>query len=256
MTHHIILISGFARSGKDTLANAIHRQLMRQKRHPHITKFADALKGTVQGALEALDLGGLDVFSEAGEDKVRVRPTLVAFGQLCRSIDRDIFVKITIEDIAELLKGAEYPQFVIISDCRYENEDKLIRKFAAERGDIEVIRIHIQRDNNKAANSEEAESLKRLNDECLNYRIAMFDDGDIKAIDDYAVMLLSDKPWGINHMNQLQSLDGVVWLDNLKPKQPETDIAKELDDIRQGVEKVNAMLSELLKRIQRLDNGL
>ena len=256
MTHHIILISGFARSGKDTLANAIHRQLLRQKRHPHITKFADALKGTVQGALEALDLNGLDVFSEAGEDKVRIRPTLVAFGELCRSIDRDIFVKITIEDISEVLKGAEYPQFVIIPDCRYENEDKVVRKFAKEHGAIEVTRIHIQRENNKAANTEESESLKRLNDECLQYRIALFEDGDLQAIDDYAVMLLSDKPWGMNHMNQFSGLNEIVWQDITKPIQPNMDITKELDDIRHGMEKVKSMLSELLKRIQRLDNGL
>ena len=255
MTHHIILISGFARSGKDTLAAAIHRQLLRQKRHPHITKFADALKGTVQGALEALDLGGLDVFSEAGEDKIRIRPTLVAFGELCRSIDRDVFAKITIEDISDILKGAEYPQFVIIPDCRYENEDKVVRLFAKEHGGIEVTRIHIQRENNKAANTEEAESLKRLNDECLQYRIALFEDGDLQAIDDYAVMLLSDKPWGMNHMNQFSGLNEVVWQDIFKQAEQKKDTAKELDDIRQGVEKVNAMLSELLKRIQKLDAG-
>ena len=256
MTHHIILISGFARSGKDTLANAIHRQLLRQKRHPHITKFADALKGTVQGALEALDLNGLDVFSESNEDKIKTRPTLVAFAQLCRSLDKDVFARITVEDISEVLKGAEYPQFVIIPDCRYENEERLVRRFSVEHGGIEVTRIHIQRENNIAANAEEAESLKRLNDECLQYRIAMFEDGDLQAIDDYAVMLLSDKPWGMNHMNQFSGLNEVVWQDIFKQAEQKKDTAKELDDIRQGVEKVNAMLSELLKRIQRLDNGL
>lgn len=255
MTHHIILVSGFARSGKDTLANAIHRQLLRQKRHPHITKFADALKGTVQGALEALDLHGLDVFSETAEDKIRTRPTLVAFAELCRSLDKDVFARITVEDISELLKGAEYPQFIIIPDCRYENEEKLVRRFAAEHGDIEVMRIHIQRDNNKAANIEEAESLKRLNDECLNYRIAMFEDGDIKAIDDYAVMLLSDKPWGMNHMNQFSALNDVVWQDIFRPSEQPKDSSDELNEIRKGVEQVNAMLADLLKRIQRLDGG-
>jgi hypothetical protein len=253
MTHYIILISGFARSGKDTLANAIMRQLVRQKRHPHIVKFAEALKGTVQGALEALDLDGLDVFSEVTEDKARVRPTLVAFGELCRSIDRDVFVRITLEDISELMKGSEFPQFFIIADCRYENEEKLVRNFAKERGDIEVMRIHIQRENNKAANTEEAESLKRLNDECLQYRIAMFDDGDIQAIEDYAVMFLSDRPWGINHMNQLSGLDGVEWRDAVEQQKAKDDHARELEEIKQGVEKVSAMLSELLIRIQKLD---
>jgi thymidylate kinase len=255
MTHYIILISGFARSGKDTLANAIMRQLMRQKRHPHIVKFSDALKGTVQGALEALDLNGLDVFSESGADKIRTRPTLVAFAELCRSIDRDVFARITVEDISELFKGSEYPQFVIIADCRYENEDKLVRKFAKERGDIEVTRIHIQREKNQAANTEEAESLKRLNDECVQYRIAMFEDGDIQAIEDYAVMFLSDRPWGINHMNQLSGLDGVEWRDAVEKSQAQESHAREMEEIRQGVEKVSAMLTDLLNRIGRLDQG-
>lgn len=256
MTHYIILISGFARSGKDTLANAIQRQLLRQKRHPQITKFADSLKGTIQGAIEALNLNGFDVFSEVGSDKVRIRPTLVAFGEFCRSIDRDVFVKITLEDIADVLKGAEYPQFVIIPDCRYANEDKMVRQFAKERGDIEVLRIHIQRENNKAANSEEAESLKRLNEECLEYRIAMFEDGDTESIEDYAVTLLSDHPWGINHMNQLQGLHEVVWQDILKPAEQPKDCSIELEEIKKGVEQVNAMLADLLKRVARLDRGI
>jgi hypothetical protein len=255
MTHHIILISGFARSGKDTLANAIHRQLTRQKRHPHITKFADSLKGTVQGAIEALNLNGFDVFSEVGADKVRIRPTLVAFGEFCRSIDRDVFVKITLEDISDLLAGAEYPQFVIIPDCRYANEDRIVRKFAKERGNIEVSRIHIQRENNTAANAEEADSIKRLNDECLQYRIAMFDDGDTEAIDDYSIALLSDQPWGINHMNQLDGLHEVAWQDIFKPAEQPKDCSKELDEIRKGVEQVNAMMADLLKRVARLDQG-
>lgn len=255
MTHYIILVSGFARSGKDTLANAIHRQLMRQKRHPHIIKFADALKGTVQGALEALDLNGLDMFSEAGADKIRIRPTLVAFGELCRSIDKDVFARITLEDISELLKGAEYPQFIIISDCRYSNEDKLVHRFAQQHGGIEVVRIHIQRHNNKAANPEEAESIKRLNEECINYRIAMFEDGDIEAIDEYAVQLMSDRPWGLNHMNQLSGLDGVEWREAEQKQQAQEQHAKELDEIKQGVEKVSMMLAELLNRLGRLDQG-
>ena len=248
MTHYIILISGFARSGKDTLGNAIHSQLLRQKRHPHITKFADSLKGTIQGAIEALNLNGFDAFSELGSDKVRIRPTLVAFGEFCRSIDRDVFVKITVEDIAEVLKGAEYPQFVIIPDCRYANEDKVVRNFAKQHGQIEVIRIHIQRENNKAANPEEADSIKRLNDECLEYRIAMFDDGDLDGIENYAGALLSDRPWGIS---QLDGLHELVWKELEQPK----DCTKELDEIRKGVEQVNAMMAELLKRVARLDQG-
>lgn len=264
MTHYIILISGFARSGKDTLANAIASNLTRQKRHPHIIKFADSLKGTVQGALECLDLGRFDVFTESEADKKRIRPTLVAFGEFCRSLNVDVFANYTVGEIKATLSGTEYPQFIIIPDCRYLNEDKVVRAFASAHGDTEVIRIHIQRENNKPANMEEERSIKALNESSLNYRLALFDDGDLGAIETYASNLLSDKPWGLNHMKQFHGLEAITWEDifnatakdapaaTSRPK----DISPELDEIREGVDKVNALLADLLKRIARLDKDL
>ena len=261
MTHYIILISGFARSGKDTLANAISRNLTRQKRHPHIIKFADSLKGTVQGALECLDLGRFDVFTENDADKKRIRPTLVAFGEFCRSINLDVFANYTVGEIKATLSGTEFPQFIIIPDCRYQNEDAVVRKFASVNGNIEVVRIHIQRENNKAANAEEERSIKSLNDSSLNYRLALFEDGDLEAIEKYAADFLSDKPWGLNHAKQFHGLDMITWEDifapdTLEPQNAPKDMGSELEDIRQGIDKVNALLADLLKRIARLDKDL
>lgn len=256
MTHYIILISGFARSGKDTLANAIANQLTRQKRHPHIIKFADSLKGTVQGALDALNLNGFDVFTEVESEKKRIRPSLVAFGEFCRSVNSDVFVNYTIDEIKATLSGTEFPQFIIIPDCRYTNEDKLIRAFAKQHGEVEVIRIHIQREGNNAANPEEQRSIDALNEASLNYRLALFDDGDLGAIDTYASNLLSDKPWGLNHMNQLHGIGNITWAEIFNEIPPAVSGHNELDEIREGVDKVNSMLADILKRLARLDKDL
>jgi hypothetical protein len=268
MTHYIILISGYARSGKDTLANAIANQLTRQKRHPHIIKFSDSLKGTVQGALDVLNVGDkFDAFTENDEAKKSIRPLLVAMGEFCRSLNPDVFVNYTIEEIKTTLSGTEFPQFIIIPDCRYLNEDKCIRAYSKQHGDIEVIRIHIQRANMGAANPEEQRSIEALNNSSLHYRIALFDDGDLESIQTYAINLLSDKPWGLNHMNQLQGIsNNIGWEDIFTPspwmlkdnkdKPKPVDIGKELDEIREGMDKVNALLADMLKRIARIDKDL
>lgn len=159
-TKRIILISGYARSGKDTLANDILWEFVNTKRQAAITKFANALKAALQLALNDVGLGHINVFTEDTREKELLRPLLVEFGKYCRAKDKNVFVNKTIEDVDALL--AQGKEAVMISDCRYLNEAHLVRRFGAEHG-IGVERVKIGRYGNKPANEEERESIEELN---------------------------------------------------------------------------------------------
>lgn len=173
----IILISGYARSGKDTLAKALI-EYARTKESARVS-FATPLKRAVQLALNELGLGHVDAFTEDPKLKALLRPLFVEVGKAARAIDKDVFVKAAWKDICDLASGKE---LLVVPDLRYSNEIELFRKWGEGVGDT-VKHIHISRSGNEAANQEEYESVKALPSPDA---AAMFMDGATSDIAEWA----------------------------------------------------------------------
>ena len=164
MKHVIIPIAGFARAGKDTLANAIFDQLEQDEPEYSaiVMKFADALKQSLQ---EALDEAGvaIDVFTEDTGKKAALRPLLVNFGEYCRSQNPDVWVNKVIQNIntwadETTAEAGSAGSVVLIPDLRYCNEYEKLEALCIKRG-WEFVPIYIEREGNLPANNAEAESI-------------------------------------------------------------------------------------------------
>lgn len=167
MKHVIIPIAGFARSGKDTLANAIFDHLdISEPTYSVITlKFADALKTDLEKAMAAVGVK-VDAFTEDTAEKVKLRPLLVAYGEYRRSLDPDVWVKKVLKEIGvwvnDTLPDTESTGSVIlIPDLRYLNEYEKLEDLCAKRGWY-FVPIYIERHGNLPANDAEAESIAQM----------------------------------------------------------------------------------------------
>lgn len=184
MNNRIILISGFARSGKDTLADALKRRL--QHVAPATTKFALPLREALAKALKELGLHHVNVWTEDPAEKALLRPLLKEFGRYCRRLDKDVFVKATLQNVAALHVAGW--RTVLIPDCRYLNEAQLVRAWGHER-EIAVHRLHIVRSGNEAANDEEEQSIAELQLGDKADATSTFAAGDVDGIDLWAASL-------------------------------------------------------------------
>lgn len=188
MKKHIIGISGYARAGKDTLADGLARELLFRNKVSAKFKFASALKKAISRAFLEVGLT-FSVDTEETADKEQVRPLMVEFGRFCRSRDKDIFARKTVSDIDQYLRvGGDV---AIVSDLRYVNEGDILREHCLENG-MRYIHIDIERSGTFAANQEELDSIEALLD--ANYReehffgIA-FGDRDVSGISEWAAGL-------------------------------------------------------------------
>lgn len=112
----LIFISGSARSGKDSITQGFIRALEKRGILAKRYAFADELKKKLDPLL--LLNHGISAFTEDSAEKSLIRPMLLAYGQMCRKIDENYWVK-TVE---RKIKNAEKPHLAIASDCRYTNE--------------------------------------------------------------------------------------------------------------------------------------
>ena len=177
-TKRIILISGYARSGKDCLANAIEKELAHLE--PVRVKFANPLKRAVQLVLNDLGLGHIDAFTEDEELKKILRPLMVEVGKCARTIDKDVFVKAAWKDITDLFQNGK--GVAIVPDLRYANEINLISQWARDVG-WNVTHLRIGRMGNHAANDEELQSISSLPPSDAH---RIFADGNILGIVQWA----------------------------------------------------------------------
>ena len=167
MKHVLIPIAGFARSGKDTLADAIFDHL--EETEPSFSvitlKFADALKTDMEKAMAAVGVK-VDAFTEDSAEKAKLRPMLVAYGEYRRSLDPDVWVKKVLKEIGvwvnETLSETESTGSVIlIPDLRYLNEYEKL-KAEAEKHGWAFVPIYIERHGNLPANEQEAYSIAEM----------------------------------------------------------------------------------------------
>lgn len=195
MKHVLIPIAGFARSGKDTLADAIFDHLEEtEPTYSVITlKFADALKTDLEKALGAVGVK-VDAFTEDTEKKKALRPMLVAYGEYRRSIDPDVWVKKVLKEIGvwvnETVPDSESAGSVIlVPDLRYLNEYEKL-KAEAEKHGWAFVPIYIERHGNLPANEQEAYSIAEMAAKgCFNTGHALqlsFGDKSVERISQWA----------------------------------------------------------------------
>jgi len=149
----LVLICGFARAGKDTLASGILEWSTRPARKQN---FADYLKDAANDYLMSLNLEG-DFHNEPF--KVQHRDFLVAAGRLARSIDKDIFAKHMANFCPmQMTPGEQAPETVVCSDWRYGNELVVCQEILHELG-WKVRTIHVSTAGVGPANDEELDSI-------------------------------------------------------------------------------------------------
>lgn len=149
----LVLISGYARAGKDTLATGILEWARRPARKQN---FADYLKDAGNDFLMSLNLEG----NFHNEDfKVKHRDFLVAAGRVARSINIDIFaenlahfcpIRMSPDDLA--------PETVVCSDWRYVNELEVCQEILHDLG-WKVRTIYVSTAGVGPANAEELNSI-------------------------------------------------------------------------------------------------
>ena len=169
MSSNVILVTGFARTGKDTLARAM--SVYNPKYMP--VSFAEPLKRACNATMIQLDVE-IDFFKE--EDKVANRDVLIEVAKSARRKDKDVFAKILSKKIGGLLEIGYSP---VISDWRYINEHEvLLNTFGKER----IVTVNIMRDGSKAAAEEELKSITEITSKIeFNYS-SSFKDGDVESV--------------------------------------------------------------------------
>lgn len=157
----LILITGFARSGKDTLAEGIvagssgNNPILR-------LNFADSLKKAANNFL--YDIGLLGEFVNFYDEtfKSRHRDMLVALGAGARSINKSVFADLMIDQCLEYeVQQNGRPPVVICSDWRYVNELYVAKGRLGEIG-WRIVTIMVQTPGIDAANQEEGLSIGQI----------------------------------------------------------------------------------------------
>ena len=179
-TKTVIAISGYARAGKDTFADALESTIgssISVKRF----KFAEPLRTSVKLAFDYLGVK-TSPWTESETDKNQLRPLLVTLAEYARSTDKDIFAKIAAREIDCGLKNN--CDIAVIADLRYSNENKILSKLCADNG-YKYHRVHIVRVGNKPAGEVEEQSVALLINDGVDIQYVA-NDGDLKMINSFA----------------------------------------------------------------------
>jgi hypothetical protein len=116
----VIGISGFARSGKDTLAGRLSERLSGQGLSVKILSFAHALKSDIDSFCKTKI--GISAFTEETELKSKIRPILIAYGASQRQISGGRYwldkLKPEVDDFFSASGNV-----VIIPDLRFKEYD-------------------------------------------------------------------------------------------------------------------------------------
>lgn len=187
----VIAVSGYARAGKDTFADAIVRITGSQK-SIEIFKFAEPLRMATKCAFDYL---GLDIspWTELEEEKKKLRPLFITLGEYARSRDKDIFAKLAAYKIDLSLKSD--CDIAIITDLRYSNENKILNELCKSKG-YRYHRVHIVRVGNKPAGDVEEQSVALLLKDGVDIQYVA-NDGDLNMINHFAeecVSIISKEP--------------------------------------------------------------
>ena len=152
----LVLIAGFARAGKSTLANGLLEWSTRPAEH---INFADALKEAANHYLDYLQLDG-NFFNE--DFKVENRQFLVEAGKFARRLDRDVFAR-HFANWCPVMKHHDQPspETVVCSDWRYINELRVCQDILWDKG-WKVRTVYVSTAGVGAANDEEFDSIAEI----------------------------------------------------------------------------------------------
>lgn len=158
----LIGISGYARSGKDTLASILKESLLSSGIKTKVFSFAFSLKNDINDFCNSKI--GISSFTEVTELKNKIRPILIAYGQVQRNISNGTYwlnkLKPEIDNF--FIDGGTV---AIISDLRFKeyefDEVDFIRSYKNNMI-ITVSRIMENGILNTAAHESESENLPRI----------------------------------------------------------------------------------------------
>lgn len=160
MRNNLVLITGYARAGKDTLADAM---VTWNPRDSVKYSFAGLLK---ERCNDFMDICGVRNYDDQKRDfryedfKQSNRHFLVSAGTFIRSIDPDHWAKV----IVDRCKFFEHPDTsinVIVSDWRYLNELTVAERELTSRG-WRIIKVRIVTAGCEPANEEEGNSIGNI----------------------------------------------------------------------------------------------
>lgn len=179
----IVLISGFARAGKDTLAGGAVKGSAGLAVHINL---ADALKKVCNNFLHELNIGG-DYKTEKNfmnePFKCQNRNFLVDCGKFARSLDEDVFANAFLDecDICSSCHPRQNLVFVC-SDWRYLNEFQVVNRFCQVAG-WKLVTVYIETEGTVAPNEEEAKSIGQLKREVAFDHVRIFDPNSREKIE-------------------------------------------------------------------------
>ena len=166
----VVLITGYARAGKDTFARGMMQASKGIDVIEHLN-FADALK---MGLNEMLAIFGqlsdeTNFFDE--RFKSQNRDVLVTAGRFARSLDRNVFANAFCNRIKDNFNGS-----VICSDWRYLNELQVVRNDLGKTHRIVTVRVNTV--GIEAANEEEGLSIGEITREVpIDYEYTFMPNG-------------------------------------------------------------------------------
>ena len=180
LPRHVILVCGFARSGKDTFA----RGLMAGASNEVLRfAYADRLKDALECAADELGLW-VDYSDEA--QKAMDRNLLVEFGRAMRRRDKDVFAKkICSKMMFDSMCGIRAR---VVTDWRYLNEYEVAKKYSDEHA-LSLHTVHIVRHGWKAANEEEATNMQEVLDNVPIDETIFATSGDEQGVYDHGVRI-------------------------------------------------------------------
>jgi hypothetical protein len=150
LPQHLILVCGFARSGKDTFAKGIRARATDAIRFA----YADKLKRALEVAANEL---GIKVDYNDDAEKAIDRPLFVEFGKAMRRRNKQVFARILENAIINL--RAE--QSIVVTDWRYLNEYEVAKEIC-DKWSVKLHTVHVVRHGWKAANDEEEMNLNEI----------------------------------------------------------------------------------------------
>lgn len=152
----IVLLTGYARAGKDTFADGFEAANTGDGSRVNRMSFATSLKAALGYAVEPF-FPNLSYFNE--QAKIEDRALLVEFGRAMRRRDRDVFAR-SLVDIIE--RGMEFGLYTnaIVTDCRYLNEYRYIKEKLSYH--FRVVSVYIETTGVGPANEEEGLSIGEM----------------------------------------------------------------------------------------------
>ena len=158
----VIGISGYARSGKDTLASILKSSFTENKIKAKIFSFAFALKNDIDSF--CLSKIGISAFTEDTDQKSKIRPMLISYGQVQRGTSSGTYwLKKLKPEIDQFFENGG--DVAVVSDLRFKefefDETDFIKSYK-NNAIVTISRIMENGMLNIAAHESELENLPRI----------------------------------------------------------------------------------------------